>query len=802
MSTEREEQSRPPPLSLEPVATSGESHPESTSDVRIRRPGDALEALGAVLGLVIVFSAAHGLPVATQALTRSVARSAAGLPRLLVVAFAVLDALAVIAVLVAVGASLVRRRPRDGVNAIASGAVAACISIVVVAAWHAFPGGIAAAMLHGTDGSTLVRDAVIVSLATGSDTVRYTGWGRYVMVTLAALLLSGVALNELTFFGAVVATLGGSAIGLLIRFALRSTVSRPSIPSLRDGLTEAGLAVRSLERPRADSPDLEGVLGDGRPIQLRAAGREGYGAGLLRTLWSAARLRGVATGPQIVSRRSALEREALASLMAATAGVIAPKALLLTHFEPDTLVLVLERIGGTPMDTSIDDEQLRSLFASLRRLHRAGVAHRDLRRENIVNVAGPGPETGRLAFASLSTAVVGAGELLRRLDVVQLLATTASVIGAERSIEAMRAGYGPLDEHTVAAIMQPVALTGWGWSEMRSMRRCLADVRQKLVGERHSHIPEIRLERFRWRTVLSAVTITLAAFVLVGQLTKVNLAGALQRADWAWFSLALVGSTLSYLGSSLNLLAFVPKRLPVLKVALVELSGAFFGLVTPASVGRIAVNGRFLHRQGVEPTTTAAAVGLSQLVNVITTVVLIVVTTLLTGTGTGNLKIVPGPRLLGVLGGLVVLGALLITVVPFTRNLFFNRLWPRVREAWPQLLEVLSQPMRLLQGIGGNLLTTGSYVLALIASLEAVGAHPPIIATAAVFMAGNAVGAAAPTPGGIGAVEAVMAAGLAVVGIAAHEAVPAVLLFRLATFWIPALLAWPLFVMLQRRAVI
>jgi uncharacterized protein (TIRG00374 family) len=110
--------------------------------------------------------------------------------------------------------------------------------------------------------------------------------------------------------------------------------------------------------------------------------------------------------------------------------------------------------------------------------------------------------------------------------------------------------------------------------------------------------------------------------------------------------------------------------------------------------------------------------------------------------------------------------------------------------------------MRLLQGIGGNLLTTGSYVLALIASLEAVGAHPPIIATAAVFMAGNAVGAAAPTPGGIGAVEAVMAAGLAVVGIAAHEAVPAVLLFRLATFWIPALLAWPLFVMLQRRAVI
>jgi len=45
-------------------------------------------------------------------------------------------------------------------------------------------------------------------------------------------------------------------------------------------------------------------------------------------------------------------------------------------------------------------------------------------------------------------------------------------------------------------------------------------------------------------------------------------------------------------------------------------------------------------------------------------------------------------------------------------------------------------------------------------------------------------------PGGIGGVEAVLAAGLTAIGIPAHEAIPAVLLFRVATFWLPIPAGW------------
>ena len=47
------------------------------------------------------------------------------------------------------------------------------------------------------------------------------------------------------------------------------------------------------------------------------------------------------------------------------------------------------------------------------------------------------------------------------------------------------------------------------------------------------------------------------------------------------------------------------------------------------------------------------------------------------------------------------------------------------------------------------------------------------------------IGQAAPTPGGLGAVEAALAAGLTAAGLDGVIAVSAVLLFRLVTFWLP-----------------
>jgi uncharacterized membrane protein YbhN (UPF0104 family) len=62
--------------------------------------------------------------------------------------------------------------------------------------------------------------------------------------------------------------------------------------------------------------------------------------------------------------------------------------------------------------------------------------------------------------------------------------------------------------------------------------------------------------------------------------------------------------------------------------------------------------------------------------------------------------------------------------------------------------------------------------------------------------------AGAPTLGGVGAVEAALIAGLTATGVPNELAVPAVLVYRVATFSPPVLPGWLAFTLLTRRDVI
>jgi len=64
----------------------------------------------------------------------------------------------------------------------------------------------------------------------------------------------------------------------------------------------------------------------------------------------------------------------------------------------------------------------------------------------------------------------------------------------------------------------------------------------------------------------------------------------------------------------------------------------------------------------------------------------------------------------------------------------------------------------------------------------------PIAKIGLVYLTGSAIGSIIPTPGGFGAVEAGLTAGLTAAGV--PVAVSAVLLFRLLTFWLTIPFGW------------
>jgi glycosyltransferase 2 family protein len=406
----------------------------------------------------------------------------------------------------------------------------------------------------------------------------------------------------------------------------------------------------------------------------------------------------------------------------------------------------------------------------------------------------------RVGFSSLDAAEPAASELARRLDLVQALATLAATRGTTGAVAALRTGYGPVDQVAVAAVVQPVALRPWGWRAARAATGSLDEIRHELLGDRE--VPAApRLERFRWRSVASAAALAVAAYLLISEISGVNVLAALSQANPGWLAVAVVAAAVTYLGAAIGVAAFVPRHLSIWRGFFVQLATSFVGVAMPPTVGHVAVNARYLHRQKVDEGTIAAAVTVSQLVNILTTVLLLIMLGVLTGSGLSKFKIAPGGD---VLIGLAVIAAVVIAVlaVPQTRKRVTGSVWPHLREIWPRLLDAVSHPLRLAIAVGANLLLSAAYALALVAALRSVGAHPAVLPAAVVFLAGNAVGSATPTPGGIGGVEAVLVAGLAAIGIPAPEAVPAVLLFRMATFWLPIPVGWVSYEVLQRRGVL
>jgi uncharacterized protein (TIRG00374 family) len=146
--------------------------------------------------------------------------------------------------------------------------------------------------------------------------------------------------------------------------------------------------------------------------------------------------------------------------------------------------------------------------------------------------------------------------------------------------------------------------------------------------------------------------------------------------------------------------------------------------------------------------------------------------------------------------------ALIVTAVPALRKFVSTRVRSLFAGVVPRMLDVVQRPQKLISGIGGTLLLTLAFVMCLDSSIRAFGGELSYASIAVVFLAGNALGSAAPTPGGVGAVEATLIAGLTLAGLPSATATSAVLLFRLLTFWLPVLPGWLSFTHLTRKGAI
>ena len=405
---------------------------------RVRRPADLLLGLLSLTVVIVIIGSIVALPLGSTELSNDVSRWLQHIPRWLSSLAAVVVGIGCFLFAGLVLFVLVRRVWRDALNASAAALTAAAAAIIVWIIWRVQNGAVAHAVIHGKNPLYFVIEAAYVAFLVGSDLARRSRWWRRCVGSTAALLLTGLAIDALTPYAVVIVLFGGLMTGWLVRWLLRAASVRPATGELMAWLAGHGVKLSSLGLPDPqDQGRMEGTLADGTPVDVHLADRDTRGSGVARRLWSLVRLRPVAAGPLALSSRAQLQQLALASTLAQKAGVLSPSVLLLEEMPNETLTLAVARPRGNELDGTVSAEDATALFTSLRGLHDAGIAHRDLRPGNLlVNGASAG-------FMSLDAAVPGASVLVRRLDLAQLLATLGRIAGPANAVRATARGLRP-----------------------------------------------------------------------------------------------------------------------------------------------------------------------------------------------------------------------------------------------------------------------------------------------------------------------------------------------------------------------
>ncbi|MCN9239987.1 flippase-like domain-containing protein [Streptomyces sp. RY43-2] len=330
----------------------------------------------------------------------------------------------------------------------------------------------------------------------------------------------------------------------------------------------------------------------------------------------------------------------------------------------------------------------------------------------------------------------------------------------------------------------------------------LTQIRHQVLRIRpQAPVQPARLERVRPRTLISFIAGAIGAYFLLTQLTHIEFGTLFAHAQWGWVAAAVFFAALSYVAAAMQLVGFVPERVSFPRTVAAQVAGSFVKIVAPAAVGGVALNTRFLQRAGVRPGLAVASVGASQLAGLGFHILMLLSFGYLTGTEkTPSLS--PSRTVIAGLLTVAVL-VLVVTSVPFLRKFVVTRVRSLFAGVVPRMLDVLQRPQKLITGIGGILLLTACFVMCLDASIRAFGYEEHVTlslaSVAVVFLAGNALGSAAPTPGGVGAVEATLTVGLIAVGLPKEVAAPAVLMYRLLTLWLPVLPGWLFFNHLTRK---
>lgn len=619
--------------------------------------------------------------------------------------------------------------------------------------------------------------------------VRARRWLWVLILAFAPMhLVVSTVVPARAMFGLVVGWLVGAVIVLLVG---TPALEVPLDAAVRQ-LARRGYTVNRLTVVRPAGPGalmLSATVDEReRALVVELYGKNQRTQSAVRQLWRWLTFRSSETAPLHGSMHRAVEHRALMAIALDDLGVAAHRPVTVSGLPRGWMLYAHTLPTGRSIEQDpTDTAALDAVWRALTVLRERGIAHGELRPAEIRVCA-----DGKAAFGGFTSAELCASDAQLQSDIAQLLVSMTAVFGREAAV---RSAIEALGEETVLtasrrltrfAMPQGIRTSLPDWKSVVGAAR--DEVRTQTGQDR---IEAEQITRFSRKSLIQLALLIALVYVAYPFISAVpTFFTQLREANWWWALAGLALSTLTYLGTAAALWACASGLVKYWPLVLMQIANTFAATTTPARVGGLALSVRFLQKGGVGAVRATAAVALQQGVQVCTHLGLLVLFSVAAGTSADLSHFVPSPTVLYLIAGVGVgiIGTFMF--VPKLRRWLNNSVIPQVQEVIGELAVLARDPKRCAVIVLGCAALTLGQALALWASVQAFGGGTTFVTVTIVTMIGGTLASAAPTPGGVGAVEAALIGGLAAFGLPTEVAVPSVLLYRVLTCWIPVFCGW------------
>ncbi len=181
------------------------------------------------------------------------------------------------------------------------------------------------------------------------------------------------------------------------------------------------------------------------------------------------------------------------------------------------------------------------------------------------------------------------------VDRAELLASVAVIVGADRAVAPALRVVEPTDLAAAVAFHQPLALSRG--TRKQVSKATLAELRSRITaGTGTEDVPLERLVRVRPRPLVTIAAIVGAFYILLPQLANVDDSfRAMRSASWGWLFVCALLSMLTYAAAAPSIIGgALHQSVPLVPAVAAQMASSFVNRITPANVGGMTLNVRFL----------------------------------------------------------------------------------------------------------------------------------------------------------------------------------------------------------------